>query len=281
MSARGPQRGVVVVTGAGGMGRAVARRLGSGRSLVLADASDQQLRDAADALRADGFDVHPVSVDVASAREIAALATAASDLGSLCSLVHTAGLSPVQATPRQIVDVDVIGTARILDAFEPLVEPGTAGVCIASMAGTMTTLPPDALVELAVTPTDQLHALPLLDPSQMNSGGAYGLAKRANQVRVQAASLAWGRRGGRVVSVSPGVIHTPMGRAELAGPFGETMRDMVEKSGTHRVGTPDDIAAAVEFLCSPAASFITGTDLLVDGGVIAALATPAGTAAAS
>jgi NAD(P)-dependent dehydrogenase (short-subunit alcohol dehydrogenase family) len=278
MSAEGPRRGVVVVTGIGGMGRAVARRLGTGRSLVLADASDQQLQDAAEALRADGFDVHPLSVDVASEREVAALATAASDLGSLCSLVHTAGVSPVQATPRQIVDVDVIGTARILDAFEPFAEPGTVAVCIASMAGTMTTLPPDALEQLAVTPTDQLHALPLLDPAEMNSGVAYGLAKRANQVRVQAASVAWGRRGGRVVSVSPGVIHTPMGRAELAGPFGEAMRDMIERSGTHRVGTPDDIAAAVEFLCSPAASFITGTDLLVDGGVVAALAAPTGAA---
>jgi NAD(P)-dependent dehydrogenase (short-subunit alcohol dehydrogenase family) len=278
MSAEGPRRGVVVVTGTGGMGRAVARRLGTGRSLVLADASDQQLQDAAEALRADGFDVHPLSVDVASAREVAALATAVSDLGSLCSLVHTAGVSPVQATPRQIVDVDVIGTARILDAFEPLAAPGTVAVCIASMAGTMTTLPTDALEQLAVTPTDQLYALPLLDTAEMNSGLAYGLAKRANQARVQAASVAWGRRGGRVVSVSPGVIHTPMGRAELAGPFGEGMRDMIERSGTHRVGTPDDIAAAVEFLCSPAASFITGTDLLVDGGVVAALATPTGAA---
>lgn len=272
MSAEGLRRGVVVVTGTGGMGRAVARRLGAGRALVLADASERQLEGATDSLRADGLDVHPVSVDVASEPEVAALATFASDLGPICSLVHTAGVSPVQATPQQIVDVDVIGTARILDAFEPLAEPGTVAVCIASMAGTMTTLPPDTLAQLAVTPTDQLRALPLLDPSEMNSGVAYGLAKRANQVRVQAASVAWGRRGGRVVSVSPGVIHTPMGRAELAGPFGEAMRDMIERSGSRRVGTPDDIAAAVEFLCSPSASFITGTDLLVDGGVVAALA---------
>ena len=242
MSGEGPRREVVVVTGTGGMGRAVARRLGAGRSLVLADASDQQLQGTADALRDDGFEVHPVTVDVASERDVAGLATAASGLGPLRSLVHTAGVSPVQATPRQIVDVDVIGTARVLDAFEPLAGPGTVAVCIASMAGTMTTLAPEVLEQLAVTPTDRLHSLPLLDPSQMDSGGAYGLAKRANQVRVQAASVAWGRRGGRVVSVSPGIIHTPMGQAELAGPFGEAMRDMIEKSGTRRVGTADDIA---------------------------------------
>jgi NAD(P)-dependent dehydrogenase (short-subunit alcohol dehydrogenase family) len=276
MSDGEPRREVVVVTGTGGMGRAIARRLGAGHALVLADASDQQLRDAAEVLRAEGLDVHPVSVDVASERDVAELAATASGLGSVRCLVHTAGVSPVQATPQQIVEVDVIGTARILDAFEPLVEPGTVAVCIASMAGTMTSLPPDVLHQLAVTPTDELHALSLLDPTAMNSGAAYGLAKRANQARVQAASVAWGRRGGRVVSISPGVISTPMGRAELSGPFGEGMREMIERSGTRRVGTPDDIAAAVEFLVSPAASFITGTDLLVDGGVIAALVTSAG-----
>lgn len=277
MASGGPRRGVVVVTGTGGMGRAAARRLGTGRAVVLADASDRQLRDASNALRSDGFDIHPVSVDVSSERDVTELAATVSGLGSLRTVVHTAGVSPVQATPRQIVDVDVIGTARILDAFEPLVEPGTVAVCIASMAGTMTTIPHEVLHLLAATPTDQLHTLSVLDPTGMNSGEAYGLAKRANQVRVQAASVAWGRRGGRVVSVSPGVISTPMGRAELAGPFGDGMRDMIERSGTHRVGTPEDIAAAVEFLAGPAASFVTGTDLLVDGGVVAALAAAPGT----
>jgi NAD(P)-dependent dehydrogenase (short-subunit alcohol dehydrogenase family) len=143
------------------------------------------------------------------------------------------------------------------------------------MAGTMTTLASDVLRLLATTPTDELHALAALDPTTMSAGVAYGMAKRANHVRVQAASIPWGRRGGRVVSISPGVISTPMGQAELAGPFGDAMRTMIEMSATRRVGTPDDIAAAAEFLASPAASFITGTDLLVDGGVIAALgATP-------
>jgi NAD(P)-dependent dehydrogenase (short-subunit alcohol dehydrogenase family) len=171
----------------------------------------------------------------------------------------------------------VIGTARVLDAFEPHVQPGTVAVCIASMAGTMTTLPPDVLRLLATTPTDQLHALAVLDPATMSPGSAYGIAKRANHVRVQAASIPWGRRGGRVVSISPGVISTPMGQAELAGPFGDSMRSMIEMSASQRIGTPDDIAATVEFLTSPAASFITGTDLLVDGGAIAALdAAPVG-----
>jgi NAD(P)-dependent dehydrogenase (short-subunit alcohol dehydrogenase family) len=254
------------------MGGAIARRLGAGRAVVLADVSDERLAQLAGALTTDGYDVHPVRTDVSSRRDVETLAATAANLGTIRCVAHTAGVSPVQATVQRIIDVDVLGTARVLDAFEAHVVSGTVAVCIASMAGTMTTLAPDVLRVLAVTPTDELRNLPVLDPATMDPGTAYGIAKRANHARVQAASTSWGRRGGRVVSISPGIISTPMGHAELAGPFGDVMRQMVEMSGTQRLGTPDDIAAAVEFLAGPAASFITGTDLLVDGGVVAALA---------
>ena len=98
-------------------------------------------------------------------------------------------------------------------------------------------------------------------------------AKRGNQLRVRAAAPAWGARGARVNSLSPGVIATPMGEAELSGPTGEIMRQMIAGSPTGRIGTPHDIAAAVAFLVGPDAGFITGTDLLVDGGVVAAMST--------
>jgi len=253
------------------MGQAVVRRIGSGCAIVLADVSDAQLTGVATALTSDGYELHPVRTDISVPAEVTALARIAADLGPIRCVVHTAGVSPVQATSQQIVDVDVIGTARVLDAFETHVNPGTVAVCIASMAGTLTQLDPDTLELLATTPTDELHALAVLDPATMEPGVAYGVAKRANHVRVEAAAIAWGRRGGRVVSISPGIIATPMGQEELAGPYGDGMRAMIDMSACRRLGTPDDIAAAVEFLVSPAASFITGTDLLVDGGVIAAV----------
>ncbi len=267
----GAVRDIMVVTGAGGMGEAIARRLGAGRVVVLADAAEAQLASAADRLRANGHEVEAIRTDVSSAADVEGLARAAAALGPIRCVVHTAGVSPVQATPEQVVAVDVVGTALVLEAFEPYVVSGTVAVCIASMAGTMTTVDPATLRRLATTPAAGLARLAELDPATMDAGTAYGIAKRANQVRVEAASPAWGRRGGRVVSISPGIIATPMGNAELDGPFGEVMRSMIEMSGTRRVGTADDIAAAVEFLVSPAASFITGTDLLVDGGVIAAV----------
>lgn len=138
-------------------------------------------------------------------------------------------------------------------------------------------MPQDADFErrLATTPTATLLDLPeLADSAIAEPGFAYGIAKRANQVRVRAASVPWGRRRARVNSISPGVISTPMGVAELNGPSGEFMQSMVSGSGTGRLGTPDDIAAAAEFLCGPQASFVTGTDLLVDGGAVAGVLFP-------
>ncbi len=264
-------REVVVVTGAGGMGRAIARRIGSGCSIVLADFDAANLGHAADTLRGDGFDVHPVRTDVSSGDDVAALAQVGSGLGPVRCIAHTAGLSPAQATAAQIIAVDFVGTARVLDAFEPHVRPGTVAVCIASMAASFATLPADTLRLLATTPTAELHALAALDPSALDAGLAYVVAKRAVQVRVEAAALEWGRRGGRVVSLSPGIVATPQGNEELAGPSGDGMRAMIDMSALGRLGTPDDIAATVEFLASPAASLITGTDILVDGGIVAAV----------
>jgi len=253
------------------MGQAIVRRIGSGSTVVLADADDALLARVTDALQLEGFTVHAVRTDVSSADDVSALAKTAAELGPIRCVVHTAGVSPVQATPQQIIDVDLVGTARVLDAFEPHVQAGTVAVCIASMAGSLIELDRETEQLLAATPTEGLSGLSALDTTTMTPAGAYPLAKRANQVRVAAASVAWGRRGGRVVSISPGVIATPMGRSELAGPFGDGMREMVENSGCGRVGTPDDIAATVEFLTSSGASYITGIDLLVDGGTVAAL----------
>jgi NAD(P)-dependent dehydrogenase (short-subunit alcohol dehydrogenase family) len=263
---------VVVVTGLGGMGLAIARRLGPGSTLVLADINRSALSEAADVLRVEGQLVVEQVTDVSDAESVAALASAALETGRVDTLIHTAGLSPVQASVGAILRVDLLGTALMLDAFASAIAPGGAGVVIASMAGSMFPLDPDLERRLATTPTAALLDLPELSESAIdNPGIAYGLAKRANQLRVRAASIPWGRRRARVNSISPGVISTPMGRAELEGPSGEFMQSMVDNSGTGRLGTPDDIAAAADFLTGTQSTFVSGTDLLVDGGAVAAL----------
>lgn len=265
---------VVVVIGVGGMGEMIARRQGSGKKLLIADFNEEALERTAASLRGDGYLVDTRVVDVSLAESVAGLAAAAGAAGAVVELIHTAGLSPTQASAEAILKVDLVGVAYVLDAFASVVAPGGAGVVIASMAGTMTgdALPAELGTALAMTPTDQLLALPFwADPSFSDAGAAYGVSKRANQLRVQAASLTWGARGARINSISPGVITTPMGQQELDGPSGPIMRTMVEASGTKRLGTPGDIADLVSFLVGPQSTFITGTDILIDGGVVAAV----------
>ncbi|MGW9252013.1 SDR family oxidoreductase [Streptomyces albidoflavus] len=274
-------RNVVVVIGVGGMGEAIARRQGPGNRLLLADFDEVTLAAVAERLRGQGHEVVTQAVDVSSASSVAALAEAAAGLGPVTQVVHTAGLSPVQASPAAVLRVDLLGTALVVEEFGRVVAPGGAGVVIASMAGHMlrTPLSPEQESALAHTPAHELLDLPFADPEALGQG-AYGLAKFGNRLRVQAASATWGGRGARINSVSPGVIATPMGQQELDGVSGRTMRAMVAASGTGRLGTPEDIADAAAFLLGPGASFITGNDLLVDGGVVAALRagrlTPAG-----
>ncbi len=265
---------VVVVIGVGGMGEAIARRQGPGRHVVLADFNAETLERVAAGLRGDGYEVTARTVDVADHASVAALADAAAALGPVTQVAHTAGLSPVQASVEAIVRVDLAGVAYSLAEFGRVVAPGGAGVVIASMAGTMALgrFPAEMEAALALTPAEELLALPFLQPGAVpDPGAAYGIAKRGNQVRVHAASLAWGARGARVNTVSPGIISTPMGQEELAGQSGAMMRAMVEASAMRRLGTPADIAAVVAFLLGPESSFVTGTDVLVDGGVVAAL----------
>ncbi|WP_434795022.1 SDR family oxidoreductase [Streptomyces albidoflavus] len=265
-------RNVVVVIGVGGMGEAIARRQGPGNRLLLADFDEATLAAVAERLRGQGHEVVTQAVDVSSASSVTALAEAAAGLGPVTQVVHTAGLSPVQASPAAVLRVDLLGTALVVEEFGHVVAPGGAGVVIASMAGHMLRTPLTAEQEsaLAHTPAGELLRLPFADPEALGQG-AYGLAKYGNRLRVQAASAAWGARGARINSVSPGVIATPMGQQELDGVSGRTMRAMVAASGTGRLGTPEDIAEAAAFLLGPGASFITGNDLLVDGGVVAAL----------
>ncbi|GAA4166003.1 SDR family oxidoreductase [Gryllotalpicola daejeonensis] len=265
---------VVVVVGVGGMGELIAERQGAGKRVLLADFSEASLTRVAERLTGNGFDVLTHPVDVSDADSVAALAAAAAEAGEIVQFVHTAGLSPAQAPTEAVLRVDLAGVALALEEFGRVIAPGGAGVVIASMAGHFAAgrFPAELEQSLTTTPARELLSLPIAQPGALpDAGAAYSLAKRANQLRVAAASLAWGERGARVNSISPGVISTPMGQQELASESGAGMRAMIQASGTGRIGTPSDIAAAAAFLLGPESSFITGTDLLVDGGVVAAV----------
>jgi len=205
---------------------------------------------------------------------VAGLAETASALGAVVHVVHTAGLSPAQASPEAIIAVDLVGVAFVLEEFGRIIASGGSGIVIASQAGHMLPpLPAEQNEALARTPAGELAQLPFLQPDIVtNSGAAYALAKRANILRVQAASVDWGDRSARLNSLSPGIIMTPLAMDELNSPAGDAYQRMIKASAAGRVGTPDEIGATAAFLMGRDGSFITGTDLLIDGGVIASIA---------
>jgi NAD(P)-dependent dehydrogenase (short-subunit alcohol dehydrogenase family) len=260
-------RPVLAIVGIGGMGAATARRLGSGRHVFLADYNQQSLDKLAEEMRLAGHITTSHQVDVSDAASVRALASAVKAAGRLEILVHTAGVSPQQAPLEQILKVDLLGTAHVLDAFEHVVQEGTSVVCISSIAADM--YPHFGAEEGLAQGTAASDTL--LDRSAVKAitdpAAGYGFSKLANRYRVIHKSIPYGMKGARLNAISPGVMSTPMGRAEFDKGTGQTtamLNDWISKS---RWGTPDDIAAATEFLSSAGASFINGINLQVDGGV--------------
>lgn len=262
---------IIVLLGAGQMGLKIVQRLASNHTILLGDINEDNLARAKEGLLDAGFVVETKIVDGSQRESIQAFADYAQSLGEVTNYIHTAGVSPNMANPQPIIDVDLVGTAIALEIFRDVIAPGGAGLVISSQAGHMFPLDPELEQQLATVPADQLAALPGVKAID-NSGLAYGVAKRANIVRVQHEAVLWGDHGARLNTVSPGVIITPLARHELAAQP-EAYGEMIETSPAGRPGTPDEVAAAAEFLLDPKNSFITGTDLLIDGGVIAAMAT--------
>lgn len=254
------------------MGLAIARRLSSGRLVLLADFSQASLDKAKAQLEEEGHVVQTHLVDVSDTTSVSACAETAAEAGRVEVVVHTAGVSPVMAPPKKVLEVDLLGTALVIDAFRPVLAPEGSMVCIASMAGHMlpSPLPSEAEAHFATAPTSDLLSHPSLREAKTDQRGlAYSLAKRANQLRVQGAASAFGQRGCRINSVSPGVIHTAMVQQELAAAGGAIVQHLASSSAMGRYGTAADVVNVVSFLLSAESSFITGADFLVDGGSIA------------
>ena len=235
---------------------------------MLADLGGPGLESLGTALRAEGHEIETRPVDVGDRASVAALGRYCGGLGRVVSVVHTAGVSPAQASAERILRVDLLGVAHMIDEFGSVIAPGAAAVVIASMAGhrMLSRLSPEQEQALGRTPAEELLDLPFVRSTVDSAREAYWMAKRGDQLQVQAAAAVWAARGARINSISPGVVATPMGAAELAGPRADQVRAAIAGSPAGRIASPDDIPAAAAFLLGPEALYITGTDLLVDGG---------------
>ena len=262
---------VTVVIGAGSIGQAIARRVSAGKHVVLADLRQENADAAAKVLMDAGFDVTTAVVDVSSRASVQALVKTATAIGDITGVIHAAGVSPSQAPVATILQVDLYGTALVLEEFGNVIAAGGSGIVIASQSGhRLPALSVEQNKALATAPVEELLALPMLQADQVTDPlNAYQISKRANSLRVMAEAVRWGKRGARVNTISPGIIFTPLARDELSGPRGEGYRRMLDLSPAGRGGTPDEVGAVGALLMGPEGTFITGSDFLMDGGVTA------------
>ncbi|MCM1331612.1 MAG: SDR family oxidoreductase [Bacteroides sp.] len=262
---------VLLLTGAGQIGIAIARRMGYGMKIVIGDKSVKNAEAIADTMNKAGFDAVALEMDIASHASILSLIAEAQKYGEISMLVNAAGVSPSQAPVETILRVDLYGTAVLLKEVGRVIRPGGTGVTISSQSGhRMPALTPDEDALLATTPAEELLSLDLLQPHNIRDTlHAYQLAKRCNVKRVMAEAVQWGERGARINSISPGIIVTPLALDEFNGPRGDFYKNMFAKCPAGRPGTADEVANVAELLMRPQGAFITGADFLIDGGATA------------
>ncbi|WP_417186322.1 SDR family oxidoreductase [Bacteroides sp.] len=265
------RRDVMILTGAGQIGMAIARRMGYGKKIIVGDKKLVNAEEIARIMNNTGFDAIPVEMDLSSRESILSLIAEARKYGEISMLVNAAGVSPSQASIETILKVDLYGTAVLLEEVGKVIKEGGVGVTISSQSGhRMPALTTDENELLATTSTEELLSLDILQPQNIRDTlHAYQMAKRCNVKRVMAEAVKWGERGARINSISPGIIVTPLALDEFNGPRGDFYKNMFAKCPAGRPGTSDEVANVAELLMSNRGAFITGSDFLIDGGATA------------
>ncbi len=262
---------VMILAGAGQIGMAIARRMGTGMKIVIGDKKLENANMIADIMNKAGFDVAPIEMDLSSRDSIKNIIAKAQEFGEITMLINAAGVSPSQAPIEAILKVDLYGTAVLLEEVGKVITRGGVGVTISSQSGwRMPQLTTEQDAQLAMTPTEELLKLEILQPENIKDTlHAYQMAKRCNEKRVMAEAVKWGERGARINDIAPGIIVTPLAIDEFNGPRGDFYKNMFAKCPAGRPGTADEVANVAELLMSDKGAFITGSTFLVDGGATA------------
>ena len=251
---------VMILTGAGQIGMAIARRMGYGKKIVIGDRNINNGQKISEILTNAGFDAEYVKIDISSRESILKLISKSKEYGDITMLVNAAGVSPSQASIEDILKVDLYGTAVLLEEVGKVIAPEGVGVTISSQSG-------HRMQQLTAVEDEQLA---ILKPENIKDTlHAYQMAKRCNEKRVMAEAVKWGEKGARINSISPGIVVTPLAIDEFNGPRGEFYKNMFAKCPAGRPGTADEVANVAELLMSDKGAFITGSDFLIDGGATA------------
>lgn len=264
-------KNVMLWAGAGQIGTAIARRMGTGMKIVVGDRKIENAQAAARTMNEAGFDVVPVEMDLSSRGSIRHFLDEGQKYGPIQMLVNAAGVSPSQAPIEAILKVDLYGTAVLLEEVGRVIVEGGVGVTISSQSGwRMPALTAEQDAQLATAPAEELLSLNFLRPENIRDTlHAYQLAKRCNEKRVMAQAVEWGQRGARLNAIAPGIIVTPLALDEFNGPRGEFYQDMFARCPAGRPGTADEVANVAELLLSGKGAFISGSTFLIDGGATA------------
>ena len=258
----------VILTGAGQIGMAIARRVGYGKKIVKGDKRIQNAEAISKIMNEAGYDCEPMETDISSRASIKNIIAKAQEYGDITMLINAAGVSPSQAPIETILKVDLYGTAVLLEEVGKVIAKGGSGVTVSSQSGwRMPQLTAEEDMLLATTPTEELLNLEMLKPENIKDTlHAYQMAKRCNEKRVMAESVKWGERGARLNDIAPGIIVTPLALDEFNGPRGDFYKNMFAKCPAGRPGTADEVANVAELLMSNKGAFITGSTILIDGG---------------
>lgn len=262
---------VMLLVGAGQIGMAIARRVGTGMKIIVGDKKTANAENIAAILNNAGFDAFPVETDLSDRASIQSMIARGQEYGEITMLVNAAGVSPSQAPIEAILKVDLYGTAVLLEEVGKVIASGGVGVTISSQSGwRMPALTAQQDEQLATTPTEELLSLDILQPGNIRDTlHAYQMAKRCNEKRVMAQSVEWGKRGARLNAIAPGIIVTPLAIDEFNGIRGDFYKNMFAKCPAGRPGTADEVANVAELLMSDKGAFITGSTFLIDGGATA------------
>lgn len=263
---------VILWTGAGQIGMAIARRVGFGKKIIVGDKNIENAKEISKIMSDTGFDIEAIECDISSRESVLNLIKVGQKYGEISTLINSAGVSPSQAPIEVILKVDLYGTAVLLEETGKVIKNGGRGITISSQSGhRMPALTPEIDEQLATTPTEELLKLEVLQPKNIKDTlHAYQMAKRCNVKRVMSEAVKWDKRNARINSISPGIIVTPLAIDEFNGPRGDFYKNMFAKCLAGRPGTADEVANIAEILLSEKADFISGSDFLIDGGATAA-----------